>query len=125
MIFSLVLALAIAIVAVIFALGNTDPVIVSFLAWQVEQPLALVLLASVALGILIGVLLMTPNVIKQKLALAGEKKKLKGSEKALDEQKAKVDELNEKEEERKRTLEEKKARILAEAKGIENAEDAK
>jgi len=97
MIFSLILALVFAIVAVIFALGNTAPVTITFLTWSLqEQPLALVLLVAVALGILIGVLLMTPGVVKQKLALSGEKKKLKGTEKELDLHKSKVTELEDK-----------------------------
>lgn len=97
MIFSLILALLFAVTAVIFALGNTAPVTISFLTWSLqEQPLALVLLVAVALGILIGVLLMTPSVIKQKLALSGEKKRLKSTEKDLDLHKSKVTELEDK-----------------------------
>ena len=117
MIFSLVLAFAFALVAVVFALGNTDPVTISFLTWSLEeQPLALVLLVAVALGILIGILLMTPSAIKRNLALAGEKRKLKGSEKELDKQKTKLTKIEEKEkakeDERK---EEELAQTLAEA----------
>lgn len=97
MIFSLILALAFAVVAVIFALGNPDSVKVTFLSLEVTESLALILLVSVAVGILIGVLLMTPNAIKQKLALSGQKKKLKGTEKELDVHKTKVTELEEKE----------------------------
>ncbi len=93
MIFSLILALLFALLAVIFALGNTEVVTVSFLTWHVEGSLALILLVSVALGILIGILLMTPRVIKQKLALSGEKKRLKNTEKELDQHKSKVTEL--------------------------------
>jgi putative membrane protein len=92
MIFSLILALLFAVIAVIFALGNTAVVTVSFLSWSVEGSLALVLLASVAIGILIGVLLMTPGTIKRNLALSGEKKKLKTAEKELDQRKLELDE---------------------------------
>ena len=97
MIFTLILALAFAVVAVIFALGNTTEVTVIFMNWQVTESLALVLLVAVALGILIGVLLMLPGTIKRSLALSGEKKKLKGTEKELDKHKSKVTELKEKE----------------------------
>ena len=117
MIFTLILALAFAVVAVIFALGNTDVVTVSFLAWQVEQPLALVLLVSVALGILIGILLMTPSAIKRNLALAGEKRKLKGSEKELGKQKTKLTEIEEKEKAKEeKRKEEEQVKALADAK---------
>ena len=97
MIFTLILALAFAVVAVIFALGNPTEVTVTFMNWQVTESLALVLLVAVALGILIGVLLMLPGTIKRSLALSGEKKKLKGTEKELDKHKSKVTELKEKE----------------------------
>ena len=94
MIFTLILALAFAVVAVIFALGNTDTVTVSFLTWHLEnQPLALVLLVAVAVGILIGILLMTPGAVKRNLALSSHKKKLKGTEKELDLHKGKVTEF--------------------------------
>lgn len=94
MIFSLILAIVFAVIAVIFALGNTDPVTVSFLTWHLEdQPLALVLLVAVAIGILIGILLMTPGTIKRNLTLSGQKKKLKTVEKELDQHKTKMTEL--------------------------------
>lgn len=97
MIFSLILALLISIVAVIFALGNTDPVTISFLTWQLEeQPLALVLLVALAIGIVIGVLLMTPGAVKRNLALSGQKKKLKSAEKEIDKQKNKLTAIEEK-----------------------------
>ena len=120
MIFSLILALLFALVAVIFALGNTAPVTISFLTWHLDdQPLALVLLIAVALGILIGVLLMTPSVVKQKLALSGEKKKLKGTEKELDEHKTKLTELEE-----KKKAEEEKRKADEQAKALQDAKSA-
>ena len=121
MIFTLILALAFAVVAVIFALGNTELVTVSFLSWKVTQSGALVILGAVALGILIGILLMTPGAIKRNLALASHKKKLKGTQKKLDEHKGEVDSLKLKEEERLKDLEEKKAKLLAEAKGLDKS----
>ena len=120
MIFSLILALAFAIVAVIFALGNTAPVTISFLSWSLqEQPLALVLLVAVALGILIGVLLMTPGAIKRNLALSGEKKKLKGTAKELNEHKTKLTEL-----EKKENLLEEKRKAAEQAKALQEAKQA-
>lgn len=92
MIFSLILALLFAVVAVIFALGNTDVVTVSFLSWHVEGSLALILLVAVAVGILIGILLMTPGAIKRNLALSGQKKKIKTTEQELDQRKQELDE---------------------------------
>ncbi len=106
MIFTLILALAFAVVAVIFALGNTEPVTVSFLSWQVTQSGALIILGAAALGILIGILLMTPGAIKKNLALVGQKKKLKDKDKELDEHKSKVAQFEEKEKAEERAKEE-------------------
>ncbi len=91
MIFSLILALFFSIVAVIFALGNTDVVTISFLTWHIEGSLALILLVSVAIGIVIGVLLMVPGAIKRNLALSGQKKKIKTLEQQLDQHKQELD----------------------------------
>ncbi|MBC8336043.1 MAG: LapA family protein [Anaerolineales bacterium] len=95
-IFTLILALAFAVVAVIFALGNPESVTVTFLNFQLTESLALVLLVTLAFGLLIGVLLMTPGAIKRSVSLSMEKKRLKGTEKELDKHKSKVTELKEK-----------------------------
>ena len=98
-IFTLILALAFAVVAVIFALANPMIVQVNFFGMQPEPEgsLAMFILIAVALGILIGVLVMTPGAIKRNLALSGEKRKRKGTEKELDKHKSKVTELEDKE----------------------------
>jgi len=70
MVFALILALAIAIVAVVFALENTMMVTVSFLGNTVEGSLALFILISVGVGALIGVLIMIPGRIKSSLSNA-------------------------------------------------------
>ena len=76
-IFTLILALAFAVVAVIFALGNPESVTVTFLNFQLTESLALVLLVTLAFGLLIGVSLMTPGAIKRSVSLSMEKKRLK------------------------------------------------
>ena len=96
MFFTLILALVFAVVAVVFALENTEIVTVSFLNLQITESLALIFLGTVALGILIGVLLMIPSAVKRSLALSGEKRKLKGAEKELDKHKTQVTEFEEK-----------------------------
>ncbi|WP_315787945.1 LapA family protein [Fischerella sp. JS2] len=48
------LALLIAIAAVIFALQNSTPVLVQFLAWQAQESMALVLLLTFTFGVLFG-----------------------------------------------------------------------
>jgi len=76
MVFALILALAIAIVAVVFALENTMMVTVSFLGNTVEGSLALFILISVGVGTLIGVLIMIPGRIKSSLSNARSRKRI-------------------------------------------------
>ena len=90
MVFALILALAIAIVAVIFALQNTAIVTVTFFSVSFEGSLALVILVAVAVGILIGALVMTPGSIKNRLANVRSRKKISSLEASLDEQRVKL-----------------------------------
>ena len=79
----LILALLIAVIAVIFALQNTTQVTIAFLIWQFDQSLALVLLLSLAIGVVIGLLTISPTVIKGKLAASNQKKKIDSLEKEI------------------------------------------
>ena len=90
MVFALILALAFAIVAVIFALQNPAMVTVSLFGYPFEGSLALVILVAVAVGILIGVLVMTPGSIKSSLSNARNRKKIDSLEASLDEHKSKL-----------------------------------
>jgi putative membrane protein len=89
----LIFALVISVIAVIFALQNPDPVTVSFLAWEVDGSLSLVLLVTLAIGAVIGLLVLAPSTIKHTLAASGHRKRIGLLEKELDEHKAKVAEL--------------------------------
>lgn len=86
-IFTLILALAFAIVAVIFALENPMLVSVSLLDREVEGSLALFILLAVIVGIIIGMLVMVPGMIRNTLELRSHRKRIGGLEKSLDEQK--------------------------------------
>ncbi len=66
MVIYLGLALTIAALACAFALQNRDPVTVAFLAWQAEAPLALILIATLAIGACIAFLAMIPSAIRDK-----------------------------------------------------------
>ena len=92
MIFALILALAFAIIAVIFALQNPMMVTVSLFGYPFDGSLALVILVAVAVGILIGVLVMTPGRIKSSLSNARNRKKIGSLEASLDEHKSKLTE---------------------------------
>ena len=89
----LIVALVVAIVAVIFALQNTMTITISFLAWEVTGSLSLVLLVTLAIGALIGLLVLAPSTIKNSLSASSQRKRLGSLEKELDDHKAKVAEL--------------------------------
>ena len=90
MVFALILALAIAIVAVFFALENTVMVTVSFFGYTVDGSLALFILIALGVGVLIGVLMMTPGRIKSSLSNARNRKKIGSLEASLEEHKTKL-----------------------------------
>jgi uncharacterized integral membrane protein len=89
----LIAALIIALVAVIFALQNTMTITISFLVWKITGSLSLVLLVTLAIGVVIGLLVLAPSAIKNSLAVSSHKKRVGSLEKELDEHKAKIDEL--------------------------------
>jgi uncharacterized integral membrane protein len=89
----LIFALVIAVIAVIFALQNTMVIPISFLAWKITGSLSLVLLVTLAIGAVIGLLVLAPSTIKHTLAASGHRKRIGLLEKELDENKAKVAEL--------------------------------
>jgi putative membrane protein len=89
----LVAALLIAIVAVIFALQNTAAVVISFLAWQTEGSLALVLLITLLFGVLISLLVSVPTVIRRSRTIASQKKRIQKLESTLEEREKKIQEL--------------------------------
>jgi lipopolysaccharide assembly protein A len=91
--FYLIVALLIAVIAVIFALQNAIPVTISFFAWEVTGSLSLVLLITLAIGVVIGLLVIAPSSIKNTIQVSGHRKRIGALEKELDEHKAKVAEL--------------------------------
>ena len=69
-------ALFIAVLAVVFAVQNTAPVIVSFVIWKFNGSLALVLLVSLAAGALISFFVSLPGNLKTRWTIRQQKKKL-------------------------------------------------
>ena len=90
MVFALILALAIAIVAVFFALENTMIVTVSFFGYAVDGSLALFILIAMGVGALLGILIMIPGRIKSGLSNARHRKKIGTLETSLEEHKNKL-----------------------------------
>jgi len=72
----LIVAIVIAILAVVFALQNAVPIAVSFLTWKFESSLALVLLITLALGILMSLLVSVPSMIRTRKIISNQKKKI-------------------------------------------------
>lgn len=79
----LLVALLIVIIAVVFALQNAVPVTISFLVWQLEGSLALVLLASFMLGVLAALLVTLPGMIRRGATIVSLKRQVSGQEKAI------------------------------------------
>lgn len=72
----LIVAIVVAILAVVFALQNAVPITVSFLTQRFESSLALVLLITVALGILMSLLVSVPSMIKTRKMISSQKKRI-------------------------------------------------
>jgi putative membrane protein len=89
-IFTLILALAFAILAVIFALENAVIVSMSFFGREVEGSLALFILLAVILGVIIGMLVMVPGTVRHSLELRNHRRRIGDLEKSLDEQKGQI-----------------------------------
>lgn len=79
----LIVAIIVAILAVVFALQNAVPITISFLTWRFESSLALVLLITLALGILMSLLVSVPSMIKRRKIISNQKKKIQVLESSL------------------------------------------
>lgn len=80
MFFSLVLAIAVSVVAVFFALQNTDVVRIVVFGAPLSGQVGVLLLGALAAGTLIGVLIMTPTLVARSIAIARYKRRLLESE---------------------------------------------
>jgi uncharacterized integral membrane protein len=69
--FSIIAALIIAILAIVFTLQNADIILVTFLVWKFEGSLALVLLLAFATGVIASLLILLPKAMKK-----GQKKRI-------------------------------------------------
>jgi putative membrane protein len=85
-IFILIIVLLFAVMAVIFAVQNVEVVPISFLLWQTEGSLALVLLLALVIGVVIGLLITLPTRIKFSRQLSKRKKEIAGLEGTIREQ---------------------------------------
>ncbi len=98
---SLIFALLVAFLAIVFTLQNMAPVTVVFLAWTYHGSLALVLFLALAAGALICFFASLPALIKRKWTIAGQKKKLAQLEDSLEEHQLQLHEAQRKKSEPK------------------------
>ena len=79
----LIVALIILFIAVIFALQNAISVTISFLVWEITGSLSLVLLGTLAVGLLIGWLVLTPSMLKNAFTVSSQRKRIKALEEEI------------------------------------------
>jgi lipopolysaccharide assembly protein A len=85
-------ALIIAVLAVFFALQNSDPVTVKFAVWDFNSSLAFVLLLALLAGALISFFFSLPSNLKARWTIRQQRKKLNENETSLAQVKAKLEE---------------------------------
>lgn len=85
----LVFALLLSLFAVVFAVQNTAIVTVSFLMWDFDNSLAVVILLTIFTGVLISILMSLPGWVKSRVHLMNVRKKNKDLETKLTKQEEK------------------------------------
>ena len=89
-------ALIIAVLAVFFALQNSDPANVKFAVWEFNSSLAFVLLLAVLAGAMISFFFSLPANVRARWTIRQQRKKLSEYEANLAETKAKLEESEKK-----------------------------
>ncbi len=92
-IFVLIIILLFAVLAVIFAVQNVEVVPISFLLWQTEGSLALVLLLALVIGVVIGLLVTLPTRVKFSRQLSKRKNEIAELEGTIQEQAGRISAL--------------------------------
>ena len=82
----LIIAIVVAILGVVFALQNAVPITVSFLTWKFQSSLALVLLLSIAVGVLLSLMVSIPSKIKNIKLISNQKKRIRELEQVMQSQ---------------------------------------
>ncbi|MEK7201453.1 MAG: LapA family protein [Patescibacteria group bacterium] len=77
MILSLFIGFILGAGALLFALQNTDIVALTFMGWQFSTSLAILVLASVIVGVLISILAYIPSALSASFRIMGLKKQNK------------------------------------------------
>lgn len=74
MIFPLILGFLLGAAALLFALQNTAVVALSFLGWQFQSSLALLILIAFATGVIVSLLVSIPAAVRDSFRIMGLKK---------------------------------------------------
>ena len=83
MIFSLILVVAVTILAVFFASYNQTMVAVIFFGYPIQGTIGLMMVLAAGVGVVLGVLIMLPSVLSRNWALFRHQKKIEELEKNL------------------------------------------
>jgi len=84
-------ALLIAILAILFAVQNNDLTSVSFIAWDFNGSLALVLLIALAVGALVSFLFSLPSNLKARWTIRNQRKRLSDLEGQISDNEAELE----------------------------------
>ena len=79
----LVVAIGLAVVSAVFAIQNSDVVTVSFLTFEWEASLALILILTLGTGVLIGYLAGLPSVLKGRRTSKKQQRQIAELERSL------------------------------------------
>jgi uncharacterized integral membrane protein len=90
----LFVALFIAALAAVFALQNSTPVQISFLTWNFDSSLAIVLLTALAAGALMSFFVSMPGNVRARWVIRQQRKKMAEMETSLTDAKARLEDAN-------------------------------
>ncbi len=76
MFFSLIMIVAVAILAVLFASYNPTVVSIDLFGYPVQGTIGLLLVVALGMGVLVGVIVMIPSVWKRSFALRRQRKQM-------------------------------------------------
>ncbi|MEM9768155.1 MAG: lipopolysaccharide assembly protein LapA domain-containing protein [Cyanobacteria bacterium P01_D01_bin.71] len=76
----------IAFLAILFALQNTNLVTIQLFVWQYQQSLALILLGTLAIGVIVGLLVSVPAVMRRNVRVSRLQKQSESLSQQLEEQ---------------------------------------
>lgn len=93
MILSLMIGFVLGAIALLFALQNTAVVTLTFLGWQFESSLALLVLVSLGVGVLISILASIPSALSASFRIMGLKKENKNLAQAVEEHRKALQEV--------------------------------